>query len=141
MTVPTIDHVGIVVQALEPAVETLRRLLPGAALVRRSLPAVGLEVAEFQAANISIELLQYTGPADDLAHRAMGAEPGLNHLSIAVRNLDDALNGLAAQGVAPIEGFPCRGSHGRIAFLPPDACSALRIELCQPDEPAGVQHD
>jgi methylmalonyl-CoA/ethylmalonyl-CoA epimerase len=133
MTAPRVDHIGIIVAALEPAIAAMSLVLPNAPLVRRSLPEVGLEVAEFQAANVVIELLQYTSQEAGLARRTMGSATGLNHLSISVPDLGAALAALAADGVEPIEGFPRAGAHGRIAFLHPDPRTGLRVELCQSD--------
>jgi methylmalonyl-CoA/ethylmalonyl-CoA epimerase len=131
MTAPTVDHIGIIVEALEPAIAAMTLVLPNAPLVRRSLPEVGLEVAEFQAANVIIELLQYTTQVDGLARRTMGSATGLNHLSISVPDLDASLAALAADGVKPMEGFPRRGAHGRIAFMHTDPRTGLLVELCQ----------
>jgi len=131
MTVPNVDHIGIIVAALEPAVAALRLVLPGAPVVRRSLPEVGLEVAEFQAANVIIELLQYASAEPGLARRTMGSATGLNHLSISVSDLDASLAALAGDGVRPMEGFPRHGAHGRIAFMQTDPRTGLLVELCQ----------
>lgn len=131
MTAPRVDHIGIIVAALEPAVAAMSLLLPGAPIARRSLPEVGLEVAEFQAANVIIELLQYTSEAPGLARRTMGDATGLNHLSISVPDLQASMAALAANGVQPMEGFPRNGAHGRIAFMETDPRTGLLVELCQ----------
>ncbi len=131
MTAPAVDHIGIIVAALEPAIAAMSLVLPDAPVVRRSLPEVGLEVAEFQAANVIIELLQYTTQVAGLARRTMGSATGLNHLSISVPDLGAALAALAADGVEPMEGFPRCGAHGRIAFMHTDPRTGLLVELCQ----------
>ena len=133
MTAPTVDHIGIIVAALEPAIAAMSLVLPNAPLVRRSLSEVGLEVAEFQAANVIIELLQYTTQEPGLARRTMGSATGLNHLSISVPDLGATLAALAAHGVEPMEGFPRPGAHGRIAFMHTDPRTGLLVELCQTD--------
>lgn len=133
MSAPVIDHIGIVVESLEPAILAMGRLLPGAPLTRRSMPEASLEVAEFQAANIVIELLQYTTAQAGLARETMGSETGLNHLSVSVHDLGGALAALAAWGVEPMDGFPRRGAHGQIAFLRRDPRTGVLVELCQVD--------
>jgi methylmalonyl-CoA epimerase len=133
MIAPTIDHIGVIVDALEPAILAWSRILPGAALTRRSLPEVGLEVAEFEAANVSIELLQYSGREGGFAREVMGGELGVNHVSIDVADLDAALGRLATQGVEPMPGFPRRGAHGQIAFMRRDPSVGMLVELCQSD--------
>lgn len=134
MKAPRIDHIGIVVDDLDAAVDALARMLPGAPVVRRSLPDVGLEVAEFAAANVIVELLAYTDRGDGFGREVMGSATGVNHLSLTVADLDAALEALRADGVEPAEGFPRRGAHGRIAFLPRESHTGLLFELCQPDE-------
>ena len=134
MTAPRIDHLGIVVDELEPAIAAMARMLPGAPLRRRSVPDAGLEVAEFHAENLIVELLRYTDRGDGFGRSVMGDVPGVNHLSLSVPDLDAALAQLRADGVEPLPGFPRRGAHGRIAFLPRDGVTGLRFERCQPDE-------
>jgi len=133
MTLPRIDHIGIVVDDLEASIASMQRMLRGAPLVRRSIPDAGLEVAEFTTANLVVELLKYTDDGDGFGRAVMGSARGVNHLSLAVDDLDAALAGLRAQGVEPAAGFPRRGAHGRVAFLPRDADTGLLFELCQPD--------
>lgn len=133
MSAPRIDHIGIVVDELEPAIAVMARMLPGAPLRRRSVPDAGLEVAEFHAENLIVELLRYTDRGDGFGRSVMGPVPGVNHLSLSVPDLDVALAGLRAEGVEPMPGFPRRGAHGRIAFLGRDAHTGLLFELCEPD--------
>ena len=127
-----IDHIGIIVADLEAAVRRLKPLF-GDAVEIKELAEVGLRVAEFRAANVTVELLQYTGKNDAFARRVMGERLGLNHVSARVEDADRALAELRAAGLRPIEGFPRQGAHGRVAFFEPDAVSGLLFEICQPD--------
>ena len=131
MSAPRIDHIGILVADLDAAVERLKPLF-GDRIRTRELVDVGLRVAEFQAANVTVELLQYTGPAE-FARRVMGERVGLNHVSARVADLEASLAALTAAGLKPMEGFPRRGAHGRVAFFEPDPASGLLFEICQPD--------
>src|SRR5690554_3368165 len=98
MTVPAIDHVGIIVEDLESSAALMEKLMPGVPTRRKSLPHVGLEVIEFLAANVIIELLQYTDENSQFARQTMGDAPGFNHISISVPKLDSALESLAESG-------------------------------------------
>lgn len=131
MSAPHIDHVGIVVADLEAALERLKPLFGAPARVKELVDA-GLRVAEFHAANVTIELLQYTGEAQ-FARRVMGERLGLNHISARVDDVERSLAALAAAGLKPMEGFPRQGAHGRVAFFEPDPVSGLLFEICQPD--------
>ena len=66
-----IDHIGIIVADIEAAVERFRPLL-GEADPIRELTDYGLRVAMIETANVTIELLQYTGEGDDFARGVMG---------------------------------------------------------------------
>jgi len=57
MTTHYLDHIGIIVTDPDQAIEK-RRPLFGDPTRIKNLPEVGLRVAEFQAANVQIELLQ-----------------------------------------------------------------------------------
>ena len=56
-----IDHIGIIVADLEKAAAKLKPLFGDASI--KEMPEVGLRVAEFHPANVTIELLQYTEDA------------------------------------------------------------------------------
>lgn len=132
MTMPYIDHIGIIVADLDQASAKLRPLF-GDPVRIKELPEVGLRVAEFQAANVLIELLQYAGGDADFARGVMGEHTGLNHISLRVADVDRSIAELGAAGFAPMEGFPRQGAHGRVAFFEPDAVTGLLFEVCQPD--------
>jgi methylmalonyl-CoA/ethylmalonyl-CoA epimerase len=127
-----IDHIGIVVADLDAAVSRLKPLF-GKCIRIKDLVDVGLRVAEFQAANVTVELLQYTGTNDAFARRVMGGRLGLNHVSARVEDVERSLAELRAAGLHPMEGFPRQGAHGRVAFFEPDAVTGLLFEICQPD--------
>jgi methylmalonyl-CoA epimerase len=130
-----IDHIGIVVADLDAAVSRLRPLF-GDSIRIKELADVGLRVAEFQGANVTVELLQYTGKNDAFARQVMGERLGLNHVSARVEDVERALAELRAAGLRPMEGFPRQGAHGRVAFFEPDAVTGLLFEICQPDAQA-----
>jgi catechol 2,3-dioxygenase-like lactoylglutathione lyase family enzyme len=133
VTTPHIDHIGIIVADLELAAA---RLLPlfGECGTIRELPEVGLRVAEFHAANVVIELLQYTTSGDPgFARGVMGERLGLNHISARVDDVDRSVAELTQAGFSPMPGFPRQGSHGRVAFFEPDRLTGLLFEVCQPN--------
>lgn len=132
MTKPTIDHIGIIVADLEAAVDRLRPVF-GDHVTIKELADVELRVAEFQTANLTVELLQYTGPAE-LARQVMGDRLGLNHVSARVADVDGAVAALDDKGFTMMEGFPRAGAHGRVAFFHPDDTTGLLFEVCQPDD-------
>ena len=132
---PRVDHIGVIVPDLELAVARFSRLLEGLAPVRRDLPEVGLRIAEFQTENLNIELIAYDGPAE-FARQVMGDDIGINHLTIQVENVGDAVAKLADAGLRVQKGFPRRGAHGTVAFFQRDDATGLLFEVCAPDPAA-----
>lgn len=126
-----IDHIGIIVSDLEQAAARLRPLF-GEHSTIKELPDVGLRVAEFHAANVAIELLQYTDCNAHFARRVMGERLGLNHISARVESVERAVEDLNAAGFRTMDGFPRQGAHGRVAFFEPDDVTELLFEVCQP---------
>ena len=126
-----IDHIGVIVADLDLAIKKLRSLFGDASI--KELPDVGLRVAEFHTANVTIELLQYTAGAE-FARQVMGERLGLNHISARVDSVEDSISRLTADGFESKPGFPRRGAHGRVAFFEPDCVTGLLFEICQRDE-------
>jgi methylmalonyl-CoA/ethylmalonyl-CoA epimerase len=127
-----IDHIGIIVADLDAAVSRLKPLFGDCVQVKELVDA-GLRVAEFRAANVTIELLQYTGKNDAFARQVMGERLGLNHVSVRVEDVERSLVALSSAGMRPMSGFPRQGAHGRVAFFEPDPVTGLLFEICRPD--------
>jgi methylmalonyl-CoA/ethylmalonyl-CoA epimerase len=138
MSAPHIDHIGIIVADLDKGIEMMGRLMKNAPDYVKEMPEVGLRVAAFKAANVTIELLQYTSDEGGFAREVMGDATGLNHISAEVGDLDVALSELAEAGFKVQQGFPRQGAHGRVAFFEPDPVTGLLFEICQPDKDEGA---
>lgn len=132
-----IDHIGVVVADLDQAVEKLRPVFGTPARIKE-LTEVGLRVAEFDAANVVIELLQYSGNSNGFAQRVMGQRLGLNHLSARVVDVERSVATLRQAGFTPMAGFPRPGAHGQVAFFEPDAVTGLLLEVCQVQSQEGT---
>jgi methylmalonyl-CoA epimerase len=134
MIKPHIGHVGGIVQDLDAAVEKLTDLLGVPPTSMKEIPDVGLKTAEFEAANVTLELLQYTDPEKGFAREVMGEEIGLNHLSVTVADMDEAIRSWTEKGLALTKGFPRRGAHGEVAFFETEPATGILFEVCRPDE-------
>lgn len=133
MKKPVISHIGVIVADLDAAIAMFKRLFGGGPASLKEMPEMGLRIAVFEAANVAIELLQYTGTNDELAKRTMGEAPGVNHISFGVETLTDAIAELEAAGAETMEGFPRQGAHGRVAFFEPASTGGVLFEVCEPD--------
>jgi len=76
MSAPTIDHIGIIVEDLERSITMFERLFHLKPSKIKNMPKVGLKIAQLNAANINIELLQYLGKEESLAKKNHGSKTG-----------------------------------------------------------------
>ncbi len=128
---PRVEHVGVIVRDLERNL----RLLEGGFGFRsggiKEMPEVGLRVARLEAANVTVELIQYLSEEPSLGRDVMGGAEGYNHIAMEVPAIEEAVAGLSREGCKVMEGFPRPGSHGRVAFLDPWTTEGLLLELCE----------
>ena len=132
-TRPIVDHIGVIVPDLDAAVALFTKLFGGGPVKTKDMADVGLRIAEFAAANVTVELLQYTGENDGFAKEVMGEAPGVNHISFRVEGLAAATEAVEAVGAKPMAGFPRQGAHGQVVFFEPTSTGGVRFELCEPD--------
>ena len=132
MARPIVDHIGIIVEDLERSLTLFERLFDLRPTVIQEMEEVGLRIAELKAANIAIELIQYMGDGESFGRKVMGPRPGANHFSFRVEDVDAAVNRFKNSGVTPLEGFPRKGSHGRVAFFEPETTEKILMEVCGP---------
>jgi len=131
MNPPVVDHIGIIVEDLDQALKLFENLYGLRPAARKDMPEVGLRIAHLKAANIDLELLQYTGAEGGFAEKTMGRRPGVNHFSVRVEDVDEAVARFGDNGVRVMEGFPRQGSHGRVAFFEPDTADGVLMEACE----------
>ncbi|MFH1114011.1 MAG: VOC family protein [Pseudomonadota bacterium] len=137
MKMPHIGHVGIIVKDMDSAVAKLTALLGVPPSRLKEIPDVGLKTAEFETANLTLELLQYTDEKASFAKEVMGERPGLNHLSVTVNDVNEAIRNWTEKGLVLTEGFPRNGAHGKVAFFQTEPDTGILFEVCQPDESGG----
>lgn len=128
----SIDHVGIAVRELEPAIG--RYELLGFRLAAREVVAdQGVEVA-FMALDggTSVELLAPLTEESAVARFLARRGEGMHHLAVLVDDVRVALAEARARGWQPVDAEPRRGARGKwIAFLHPRDTGGVLIELCQ----------
>ena len=127
---PYVDHLGIIVDNLDQAIELFERMFDLKPSKIKEMADVGLRIARLKAENIDIELIQYTSE-ENFGKRVMGLEKGVNHISINVEDMDAVLRDLEEKGIKTKEGFPRAGSHGLVAFFEPDTTEGILLEVCE----------
>ncbi|HEY7966433.1 MAG TPA: methylmalonyl-CoA epimerase [Solirubrobacteraceae bacterium] len=127
-----IDHVGIAVAELEPAVTAYGERFGMGLLHREVLAEHGVEAALMSAGESRIELLAPYGEGSAIERFVRERGPGMHHLAYAVADIDAALAELRSRDVELIDTAPRPGLlSSRIAFVRPQAAAGVLTELVE----------
>jgi methylmalonyl-CoA epimerase len=128
-----IDHVGVAVPELEPALELYRDRFELAAAHREVVEQQGVEAVLLDAGENHIELLAPLGPDTPVGRFLQRNGPGLHHLAYQVSDIERTLSALKDAGLELIDQQPRTGIRGsRVAFLHPRATAGVLTEIVEP---------
>lgn len=129
-----IDHIGIAVKDLEGTKEVFTKM----GLVGKPEDEVVAEqkvkVSFFPCGDAELEFLESTSPDGPIAKyiAGNGDRNGIQHVAIAVDDIEAAIADMNEKGIAMIDKTPRYGAGGaKIAFLHPKATGGILVELCQ----------
>jgi methylmalonyl-CoA/ethylmalonyl-CoA epimerase len=132
MDVTRIDQVGIAVEDLDATLDLYARAFGIHPVSREHVEQDGVEEAMLEVAGVHLQLVQSAREGSPIERFIARRGPGLHHLGLAVRSLDDALTHLREQGVELIDEEPRTGGGGhRIAFVHPRSTGGILIELIE----------
>ncbi|MGN6033514.1 MAG: methylmalonyl-CoA epimerase [Thermomicrobiales bacterium] len=127
-----LHHVGIVVADLDAAAERYAALgfTDGD---RFAVPEQLIEAITYHAGPSGyVELIAPTDPEGAISRYMAKRGEGMHHVAFAVDDLAAELDALAAKGVRLIDEAPRIGAHGwRVAFIHPESCNGVLVELVQ----------
>ena len=127
-----IDHVGIAVSELDPALALYSSQFECDLLHREVLEGETVEAALLEAGDGRLELVAPLAPNTALTRFLDRRGPALHHVAYAVTDIDATLAQLRERGVALIDERPRPGIDGsRVAFLHPDSSFGVLTELVE----------
>jgi len=130
-----IDHIGVAVEELEPALELYRDELELALVHREVVNEQGVEAVLLDIGENHVELLCPLGPDTPVGKFLARQGPGLHHVAYQVPDIEAALSKLKAAGMRLIDAEPRTGIRGsRVAFLHPRSSLGVLTEIVQPAE-------
>ena len=133
-----VDHVGIAVDQVEPALAWYRDVLGLEVAHTEQVDSQQVRAHFLAAGGCMLELLEATAPTSPIAKFLERRGPGLHHIALAVDDIAAALAALRAAGVRLIDEAPRAGAEGAlVAFIHPSAARGVLVELKQPA--AGVR--
>ncbi len=132
-TLDRIDHVGIAVAELEPALALWRDGFQLDVAHREIVEEQGVEAVLLDVGENHLELLAPLGPDTPVGKFLAKRGPGLHHLAYQVSDIESALAELSRAGLELIDKTPRVGIGGaRVAFLEPRSTGRVLVELVEP---------
>jgi methylmalonyl-CoA/ethylmalonyl-CoA epimerase len=134
-----IDHIGVAVQEIEPALELYRDSFHLELAHRELVEEQGVEAVLMNVGENHVELLAPLGPETPVGRFLARQGPGLHHVAYRVADIDATLAALKQAGLALIDERPRTGIRGsRVAFMHPGATGGVLTEIVEPAAQAGT---
>jgi methylmalonyl-CoA epimerase len=128
-----IDHVGVAVAELGPALELYRDRFELVAAHREVVEEQGVEAVLLDVGENHVELLAPLAPDTPVGRFLERNGPGLHHLAYQVADIERTLGELRDAGLELIDERPRTGIRGsRVAFLHPRSTVGVLTEIVQP---------
>jgi methylmalonyl-CoA/ethylmalonyl-CoA epimerase len=133
-----IDHIGVAVAEIEPALELYRDSFELVLAHREIVEEQGVEAVLLDVGENHVELLAPLGPDTPVGKFLAKNGPGLHHVAYQVSDIDATLQSLKDAGLQLIDQQPRTGIRGsRVAFMHPRSTAGVLTEIV---EPAGGTH-
>jgi methylmalonyl-CoA/ethylmalonyl-CoA epimerase len=127
-----IDHIGVAVEQIEPALELYRDRFELELAHREVVREQGVDAALLELGENHVELLAPLGPETPVGRFLASRGPGLHHVAYQVRDIDVTLAQLKQAGMALIDEQPRVGIRGsRVAFIHPRATAGVLTEIVE----------
>ncbi len=133
MTIQRIDHIAIVVENLDKALEVYRDALGMTVTAVKEMPEQDVVMAFLPSGDSEIELLEPLHADSGIGKYLAKRGEGLHHICLEVDDLAATLADLKAKGSQLIDETPKAGAYGQIAFIHPKGAHGVLVELLQRD--------
>ena len=128
-----IDHIGVAVAEIEPALELYRDGFELAVAHREVVEEQGVEAVLLDVGENHVELLAPLSEDTPVGKFLARQGPGLHHVAYQVQDIDATLRALKQAGMQLIDEQPRTGIRGsRVAFMHPRATAGVLTEIVQP---------
>jgi len=128
-----IDHMGVAVEEIEPALRVYRDRLRMRVAHREVVSEQGVEAVLLDVGENHVELLAPLDASTPVGKFLAKRGPGLHHVAYQVRDIEATLGALREAGMELIDEHPRVGIRGsRVAFVHPRATGGVLTEIVQP---------
>jgi methylmalonyl-CoA epimerase len=133
-----IDHIGVAVEQIDPALELYRDSFELEVAHREVVQEQGVEAVLLDIGDGHVELLAPLSPDTPVGRFLDRQGPGLHHVAYQVKDIGRTLEALRLAGLELIDQQPRNGIRGsRVAFMHPRATAGVLTEIVQPAAAGG----
>jgi methylmalonyl-CoA/ethylmalonyl-CoA epimerase len=133
MNIQGFDHVGFLVDDLEPIRRAFGELMGIEVGEAQQEPQLGVEILWVRAAGVALEFIRPTDPESRAARRLRAGHAGVDHVAFTVDEVRGALVEAREAGIATRDDVPRIGAHGAaIGFLDERSVANVRVEFVEP---------
>jgi methylmalonyl-CoA/ethylmalonyl-CoA epimerase len=130
-----IDHIGVAVEELEPALALYRGTLGLEEVHREIVAEQGVEAVLLDVGENHVELLAPLDADTPVGKFLARQGPGLHHVAYQVPDIEATLRALGSAGIQLIDERPRVGIRGsKVAFVHPRSTGGVLTEIVQPAE-------
>ena len=127
-----IEHIGIAVRNLEPAIDFYESIFGLKCYCIEEVTGQKVRTAFFMVGQTKIELLESTDPDGPIGKFIEKKGEGIHHIAFAVKNIGEQIKHAEENGVRLIDSVPGKGAEGLdIAFIHPKSAYGVLIEICE----------
>jgi methylmalonyl-CoA/ethylmalonyl-CoA epimerase len=128
-----IDHIGVAVEQIEPALELYRDSFRLVLAHREVVEEQGVEAVLLDVGENHVELLAPLGEETPVGRFLAKHGPGLHHVAYQVPDIEETLAELKREGLTLIDEQPRTGIRGsRVAFMHPRGTGGVLTEIVEP---------
>jgi methylmalonyl-CoA epimerase len=128
-----IDHIGVAVEEIEPALELYRDRFKLRVAHREVVEEQGVEAVLLDVGENHVELLAPLAAQTPVGRFLAKQGPGLHHVAYQVPDIEATLATLKVHGLALIDEQPRTGIRGsRVAFMHPRGTGGVLTEIVEP---------
>ena len=131
-----VHHIGVVVQDLATGYAFWRDTLGLPAIREAEVKDQGVRAALLACGSCEVELLEPLGPNTPVGRFLQSRGEGLHHLCLESDDVYKDVGRFAGTGVEMIDARPRKGLAGMIAFIHPNSCAGILVEMATPTEKA-----
>jgi methylmalonyl-CoA/ethylmalonyl-CoA epimerase len=128
-----IDHIGVAVEQIDPALELYRDSFQLRVAHREVVEEQGVEAVLLDVGDGHVELLAPLAPETPVGRFLAKQGPGLHHVAYRVADIEQTLEALRQAGLQMIDERPRIGiRNSRVAFMHPRATAGVLTEIVEP---------